>query len=500
MKNPFKRKKGWIYLILIGMIASVLVVISGKKVMDYTSTDKYCMSCHVHPHVEDSWKLSTHYDNASGIIVKCVECHLPPKGYGHYPVKVKQGIKDIYGYMFKDSADFKWDEKSKAENARKFVYEESCIRCHQNLFPTTLSREGDDAHLYFQTGKEDVSCINCHLNVGHYDPNALHAHNLDFGISRKAKEVFTNATEVTTFESFMEKVPGTDVSFEMVAIPGGVFEMGSPKSEPFRNEDEGPVKKVEISRFFMGKVEVSWDEYLAFFAATSSQGRKETVDVDEEVDGITGPTPPWGAPDQGWGRGSRPAITMSWLAANTYCRWLSQVTGKKYRLPTEAEWEYACRAGSQEPYPFEGSPKKYSSQGFLKKIFSPDTAVINTFTVYELNSNGITQEPSTVSENPFGLVNMAGNVAEFCYDWYSPTTYSTYTEEITKNPKGPRRGQERVVRGGSFRNDAKDLRSAARSFTQTGEWLKTDPQMPKSIWWYSDVQDVGFRVVCDVDF
>ena len=500
MKNPLKGKRGWLYLIVLGMMIAFVIAISGKKVMDYTSTDEYCASCHVHPHAVDSWKLSTHSDNKSGVIVHCVECHLPPKGHGYMMAKAKTGLKDLYGYYFKDSADYKWDEKKKVENAQKFVYEASCIKCHSNIFPVTLSREGEDGHLNYLTSKEKVTCLNCHLNVGHYDPNAAHAHNLDFGNVAADAEIFELATKVTTFENFTEKVPGTSVSFEMVAVPGGTFELGSPKNEPFRKEDEGPVRKVEISRFFMAKVEVSWDEYLAFFAATGSQGRKEEVEVDEEVDGITGPTPPWGAPDQGWGKGSRPAITMSWHAANTYCRWLSQVTGKRYRLPTEAEWEYAYRGGSQEPYPFGGSPKSYTSEGFFKKIFGTDTTVINSYAIYELNSNGTTQEPSMVRENPFGLKNMGGNVAELCLDWYSPTTYSTYKDEVTKNPVGPRRGQERVVRGGSFRNDAKDIRSASRSFTRNTEWLKTDPQMPKSIWWYSDVQDVGFRVVCEVDF
>ena len=208
-------------------------------------------------------------------------------------------------------------------------------------------------------------------------------------------------------------------------------------------------------------------------------------------------TPPCGAPDQGWGKGSRPAITMSWHAANVYCQWLSQVTGKKYRLPTEAEWEYACRGGTETPYFFEGSPKKFSSEGFLRKIIRPDTSLIASFVVYSGNSSSKTEEPSFVKENPFGLKNMLGNVAEFCLDYYSADFYSTDT--IGVNPRGPARGQEHVVRGGSFKSDAKDLRSAARDFTKTKAWLITDPQIPKSIWWYSDVIDVGFRVVCEPD-
>ncbi|NLO00961.1 MAG: SUMF1/EgtB/PvdO family nonheme iron enzyme, partial [Bacteroidales bacterium] len=100
---------------------------------------------------------------------------------------------------------------------------------------------------------------------------------------------------------------------------------------------------------------------------------------------------------------------------------------------------------------------------------------------------------------PFGLKNMLGNVAEFCLDYYDPQVYSKYPQGVVKNPRGPREGLEHVVRGGSFKNSAKDLRVAKRDFTMTRDWLVTDPQIPKSIWWYSDCNHVGFRVVCEYD-
>ncbi|HEX2969417.1 MAG TPA: SUMF1/EgtB/PvdO family nonheme iron enzyme [Bacteroidales bacterium] len=492
------KKKLW--LISAGFIIALVVLKSGRIVMDYTSTDEYCMSCHIHPMADQSWKLSTHYNNPSGNVTGCAECHLPPKGKGYLFAKAKHGFNDLYGYWFKDSAEINWEAKKLVDNAKHYVYEESCLNCHTNLFPVTLSVEGSNAHYFYTTSTEPASCISCHLNVGHYDRNALHAHDSTFGVTQTAElEIYTAPPSIDKFESFTEKVPGTTVSFNMIAVQGGTFNMGSPETEPLRDNDEGPLRKVTLSPFWIGEVEVTWDAYLAFFRSTGSQGRTEgQVVKNRNVDAISGPTPPWGAPDQGWGKGQRPAITMSWHAANVYCQWLSKMTGRKYRLPTEAEWEYACRGGSSTPYFFEGNPKKLSSDGFLRKILGPDTSVIASRVMYKVNSNSKTAEPASVKANPLGLKNMAGNVAEFCLDWYSETTYKADTIAAI-NPRGPAKGKEHVIRGGSFKSDAKDVRSAARDFTKTTAWLVTDPQVPKSIWWYSDVIDVGFRVVCEPD-
>ncbi len=498
MKTLFSARKSVAIFIFSGLVFGLLFVIGGNSVVKYTSTDEYCMSCHVHPHAEQSWKLSPHYDNKAGVIVHCTECHIPPAGHGMLFAKAKHGMKDIYGYWFKDTSEYKWAEKRKLEAAKKFVYTESCTNCHKNLFPKTLTVEGENAHLNYLTSKNDVSCLNCHLNVGHFDPKAKHEHDTNFGMNESKKaEIFAEPTKVTAFSNFTEKIPGTSVSFDMLAIPAGEFVMGSPKDEPFHKPDESPMHSVKISRFFMGKIEVSWDEYLEFFKATSSQGRKE-AEVNENVDAISGPTPPWGAPDQGWGKGSRPAITMSYKSAATYCKWLSKVTGKKYRLPTEAEWEYAARGGTKTPYFFEGNPKKFTSEGFFRKIFGPDTVKINSYIAYKVNSQNRTFDPETVKANPFGLKNMLGNVYEFCSDYYSPTAYNAYKKGVV-DPKGPKRGKEHVIRGGSFKSDARDVRCAARDFSKTDKWLVTDPQMPKSVWWYSDCIDIGFRVVCEVE-
>ena len=493
--NSIKRKH---YLLFIagGLTFSLFLAIAGKTI-HYTSTNEFCSSCHVHPHADATWKLSVHHNTRSGISVNCVDCHLPPEDQ---PVrfltrKAYHGFHDLYVYLTKDADEINWEDKRTLEAAGRFVYEDGCKKCHTNLFPSTLNALGCESHLKYLRDPESTSCIKCHPGMGHYRGITGLAAGLE--TTTLSTEIYTAPAAVNNFTSFEEMIPGTPVSFKMVAVPGGQFHMGSPANEPFRRPDEGPVREVQVDSFWIAEIEVTWDEYLAFFNATSSQGRKEAEATDEEVDGISGATPTWGAPDQGWGMGQRPAITMTHHAAQTYCRWLSSVTGKNYRLPTEAEWEYAARGGTSGAYFFDGSPKDFESQGFLNRIFGADTTVINTYVIYQENSPYKTQLPEKTKPNPFGLKNMLGNVAEFCLDYYDPQVYAKYPEGVVRNPRGPRTGNEFVVRGGSYANSAKDLRIARRDYTRSVDWLVTDPQIPKSIWWYSDCKNVGFRVVCE---
>ena len=488
-------------LLLAGILAGSLLIISGNATVRYTSADKFCAACHVHPQADQTWKRSTHVSNQRGITVHCVDCHLPPEGQGYLWEKIKTGTRDVYGKFFKNTSAINWDTRSGLEYAVHYTYKTSCVRCHQNLFASGLSREGEDAHLYYNEKPDELHCINCHLSVGHYSETAVHARNVSFGVTEPAgRKVFTEPALIKRFNNFTEYIPGSTVSFKMVAVPGGTFSMGSPDDELYRKADEGPVRKVTISPFFMGRIEVSWDEYLAFYKETATQGKTTDAYLDAgtaNLDAISGPTPPWGAPDQGWGKGSRPAITMTYHAAEVYCRWLSEKTGKKYRLPTEAEWEYAARGGTTGPYFFEGNQRKINEDRFINKLIGTDTSSISPYVIYQANSMGTTRTPADAKENPFGLVNMLGNVSEFCQDWYSANTYAVYPDSGVTDPAGPAEGTEHVIRGGCYNSLSPEVRCAARDHTRTAAWLKTDPQIPKSIWWYSDCIHTGFRVVCE---
>ncbi len=465
-----------------------------------TSTNEFCESCHVHPHVTQSWKIGSHVYNKSGVMVNCVDCHLPPSGFEKFSAKVTTGLRDVYGYVFKDSADFNWEQKSSREYAFHHVYKSGCLSCHKNLFPTELSKKGEDAHIYYDQKPEELRCISCHLITGHYHENTKEG--IEEDISNKI--IYKSAAEVILFENYKETIPGSVVDFEMVAIPGGLFTIGSPEDDAYRTVDEGPQVEIQVSKFWMAKTEVTWNEYFVYLKETGKEGRTEdqikSLQKTDDVDAISGPTPFYGNPDQGWGRGKRPAITMTHYGATKYCEWLSLKTGKKYRLPTEAEWEYACRANTEGPYFFEGDPSDYSEKGFWNSIFGVDTTNISTYIIYNQNSSDKTGLASQVGENPFGLKNMLGNVKEMCSDYYKEDIYQTYVDRGNiLDPIGPVDGDEFVVRGGSFKSDASDVRISARDHTRNDAWLLTDPQIPKSIWWYSDCNDVGFRVVCEAN-
>ena len=149
-------------------VDSLVVVFLGHAGLEYTSTDEFCNLCHVHPHVTYSWKKSTHYKNKSGVVIHCVECHLPPGGINYFTEKARLGIRDAYGTLFKDTETIDWDAKSILEHAVTYTYDSSCIRCHQDLYSRELSPKGVEYHEYYMKNPDEFSCIKCHLTVGHY--------------------------------------------------------------------------------------------------------------------------------------------------------------------------------------------------------------------------------------------------------------------------------------------------------------------------------------------
>ena len=226
MSSNFLKKTS--VLLLIGFIVGLIFLLSLYKTSVFFSSDKSCMMCHVHPYAEESWTKSVHVNNPCGVKVHCVSCHLPPQEqtWAHYSAKAKLGIRDVWGYMTKDSADINWVEKSLLENAVKYFPNASCVDCHQNLFPKGVSPDGVTAHLYYENyvKKLDLQCISCHLDAGHANPNYKHGKFEGIGSKRKepvdTTKFFREPAKITAFSDFTETIPGTIVSVSMKAIPG----------------------------------------------------------------------------------------------------------------------------------------------------------------------------------------------------------------------------------------------------------------------------------------
>tara|TARA_B100001173_G_C16030177_1_gene566317 strand:- start:3645 stop:4631 length:987 start_codon:yes stop_codon:yes gene_type:complete len=282
-------------------------------------------------------------------------------------------------------------------------------------------------------------------------------------------------------KEYQQIIPGTKEKVEMVFIPGGTFTMGSPKSEKGHFGDEGPQHEVKIAPFWMAKFEITWELYELFVAREIDSKRPQIVkgnEVDIEVDAVSGATQPYTEMSFGMGVEGYPAICMTQLAAAKFCEWLSAMTGNFYRLPTEAEWEYACRAGTKTVYSFGDNPGD-----------------LDIYAWYEGNSVGAYHQVGQKKHNPWGLYDMHGNVSEWTLDQYVPTLYKKRKRKAVNNPlQKPTKIYPRVVRGGAWSDKASRLRSASRR-PSSKKWKKRDPQIPKSLWWHTDAPFVGFRVV-----
>lgn len=274
-------------------------------------------------------------------------------------------------------------------------------------------------------------------------------------------------------KSYTQNIEGTALKFEMVAIPAGSFNMGSLTG----NNDEKPVHVVKLDTFWMSKFEVTWNLFEPFlyrdYELKASNGK-----IPANVDAVTRPTKPYLDMTFGMGKDNQPAIAMTQYNAIQFCKWLYARTGVFYRLPTEAEWEYACRAGSKSKYAFgdeEGQLKDYAW--------------------YKENSENKTHQVGQKKPNAWGLYDMHGNVAEWTYDQYLEDFYAKHKDKVALNPVAiPDKLYPNSVRGGSY-DETPDKLTASVRLASNPSWKQLDPQIPKSNWWFPEAPFVGLRLV-----
>lgn len=254
------------------------------------------------------------------------------------------------------------------------------------------------------------------------------------------KQLFFWLLGVTLFvggnEDFTEKVAG--VEFDMVYVKGGTFRMGA-TSEQGNNydSDECPVHAVTLSDYYIGRHEVTQGLWKTVMGTTIEQQRaKSTYDGS----GLVGVGDDY------------PMYYVSWEDAQEFCMKLSRLTGKKYVLPTEAQWEYAARGGEKS------KGYKYSGSNDIGEVawYYDNSAVDHV---------GMTHPVGTKQPNELGIYDMSGNVWEWCGDWYGS---SYYTDSPATNPTGPVSGSDRVGCGGSWSDGARDCRVSVRGWGMSG--------------------------------
>jgi len=281
-------------------------------------------------------------------------------------------------------------------------------------------------------------------------------------------------------ENYIEQIQGSDYKLPMQFISSGNFTMGSPKFEHGHFGDEGPQHQVSVDGFWMGQFEITWDLYNLFVSREldgNQISNAEGSEVNIDVDGVSGATTPYVEMSFGMGIDNYPAICMTQLAAVKFCEWLSAMTGRFYRLPTEAEWEYACRAGTETAFSFGDNSNQ-----------------LEEYAWYAENSNDKYHEVGSKKANHWGLYDMHGNVAEWTLDYYIPSVYGQRIAGVTNPLAEGQKVYPKTVRGGSWMDSPNRLRSAARR-PSSKKWKKRDPQIPKSKWWHTDAPFVGFRIV-----
>ncbi|MHC4948710.1 MAG: formylglycine-generating enzyme family protein [Planctomycetota bacterium] len=243
---------------------------------------------------------------------------------------------------------------------------------------------------------------------------------------------------------FTQTIPGTSISFDMMPVRGGAVEVPGP--------DGAAGERVEVAPFWIGRTEITWDAFDVFVFGLD-QLDKGATDGGSDPDGpdaVTRPSKPYISMDRGFGHAGYPAISMSYKGAEAFCAWLSVRTGKRYRLPTEAEWLLCCRESGIDPA--DPGPHAW----------------------HRANARYATHPVGSKPSDALGLQDLHGNAAEWC----------------TGADGRP------VTLGGSYRDPADGIGCAAR-VEPTPDWNASDPQVPKSVWWLADGGFVGFRVVCE---
>ena len=278
------------------------------------------------------------------------------------------------------------------------------------------------------------------------------------------------SAQENNFMIYDQALTASRLSFKMVPIQAGTFVIGSAANEKGRNADEGPQKKLSIAAFWMSAYEVTRDELDVFL-------KDESTSLNVNVDAITRPSPQYVDLSLGMGKeGGYPANSMSQRTAIMYCKWLYQKTKVFYRLPTEAEWEYACKAGTNTTY-----------------FFGNNAADLDKYAWYEKNSENTFHKVGKKLPNPWGLYDMIGNMTEWTLDHYDATAFEKVNNEqltiAANEAKYPK-----TLKGGSFIDPAIELRSAKR-FHSDPIWNRRDPQIPKSKWWLTEAKQVGIRLL-----
>ena len=431
--------------------------------------EKHCLKCHREDYKKSDYKIETRSaaladdiiipGNADeSIFIELIELDdddpevMPPAKEVRMTIEEKKVLKDWV------NEGAKWDEKIVLK------------------MPTAINFKRDIDPILKKLEKDEIEKLKKWIKSGAVWPKE------NSELTKKLHSKITSSTKVkleSEMKDYSTKIPESGAEYHMIAVQGGVFKMGSNEKERGRQKSEGPLREVKISPFWIGKHEVTWNEYEKFMidgGRRNKDGTKQFPSPDDsDVDLISRPTKPYVEMTFGMGKDDYPAISMTQHAALQYCKWLSAQTGHFYRLPTEAEWEYACRAGTETMYSFGNKENDLHKYGWFID-----------------NSNFKYQKVGKKLPNPWGIHDMHGNVAEWTMDILSQKGYDP---KQTLDPWD--RGTDlypRAVRGGSWNDFPDALRSAAR-LGSSKSWKVQDPQLPKSIWYHTDTQWLGFRIV-----